>query len=166
MINHLGDHRPLQLLFGEVTKGDKLKLVTQFHEEKGQSVTLLTAIKKKKLDKALWLGIVKGICEGLRHIHIREILHNNLKSNNAVLQKQNEVQWNPVIIDYGKARFVTDPKPLMSRMVSSQETLSPYHSRNCHRQSTDLTFFSLGKIVFDILHLLPMATANSLRVAK
>lgn len=53
MINHLGDHRNLPLLFGEVTKGDKLKLVTQFHGEKGQSLTLSTAIKKKKLDKPL-----------------------------------------------------------------------------------------------------------------
>ena len=120
MINHLGDHRPLSLLFGEVTKGEKLKLVAQFHEGKGQSVTLLTAIKKKEPDKPLWLGIVKGICEGLCHVHICEILHNDLKSNNVVLEKQNEVQWNPVIIDFGKAGFITDPKPLLSLKASSQ----------------------------------------------
>lgn len=92
MINHLRDHRNLSLLFDAVTKAEKLNLVTQFHGEKGQGVTLSTTIKKKKLEKPLWLGIVKGICEGLRHLHIREILHNHLKSNNVVLEKQNEVQ--------------------------------------------------------------------------
>ena len=28
-------------------------------------------------------------------------------------------QWNPVIIDFGKARFITDPKPVMSLTASS-----------------------------------------------
>ena len=121
MINHLRDHRNLPLLFDAVTKAEKLNLVTQFHGEKGQGVTLSTTIKKKKLEKPLWLGIVKGICEGIRHVHTREILHNHLKSNNVVLEKQNEVHWNLVIIDFGKARFMTYPNPLMSLTASSQE---------------------------------------------
>ena len=121
MINHVGDHRPLPVLYGQVTKGEKLKLVTQFHEEKGQILTLLTAIKKKKLDKPLWLDIVKETCERFRHVHIREILHNDLKSNNVVLKKQNEVQWNPVIINLGKARLITDPKLLLFLTASSQK---------------------------------------------
>ena len=58
MINHLGDHRNVPLLFGAVTKGEKLQLVTQFHGEKGKSVTLSTALKKKKLDQ----------CEQYRHL--------------------------------------------------------------------------------------------------
>ena len=173
MINHLGDHRNLRLLFGAVTKGEKLKLVTQIHGEKEQSLILSTAIKKKKLDKPLWLGIVKGICEGLRHVHTRKILHNDLKSNNVVLEKQDEVQWNPVIIDFVKARFITDPKPLMSLTASSQELykrryphIAPEIVAGSGRQSITSDIFSLGKILFAILDLLPTATAISLRVAK
>ena len=110
---------------------------------------------------------------GFRHVHIREILHNVLKSNNVVLEKQNEVQWNPVIIDFGKARFRTDPKPLLSLTASSQKLykrryphITPEIVTGCGRQSIKSDIFPLGKIVFDILDLLPMATANSLRVAK
>lgn len=69
MINHLGDHRNVPLLFGAVTKGEKLQLITQFHGEKGESVTLSKAFKKKKLDKPQWLDILKRICEGLSHVH-------------------------------------------------------------------------------------------------
>ena len=51
IINHLGDHRSLPLLFGVVTRKEPLQLVTQFHGDKGQSVTPSTAIKEKKLGK-------------------------------------------------------------------------------------------------------------------
>ena len=37
MVNHLGDHRNLPLLFGAVTKGEQLMLIMQFHGEKGKS---------------------------------------------------------------------------------------------------------------------------------
>lgn len=127
MINHLEDHRNIPLLFGAVTKGEQLKLVTQFHGQKGQSVTLSMAFKKKKLDKPQWLNILKGICKGLSNVHNGQILHNDLKSNNVVLEKQKEVQWNPVIIDFGKARFITDPKTTMSLTASSQESYKRHY---------------------------------------
>ena len=173
MINHLGDHRNVPLLFGAVTKGEKLQLVTQFHGEKGKSVTLSTALKKKKLDKPQWLDIVKRICEGLSHVHNRRILHNDLKSNNVLLEKQMESQWNPVIIDFGKARFIKDPKPLMSLTASSQASymrhylhIAPEIVAGSGRQSVLSDVFSLGKIVLEILNLLPTATATSLKVAE
>ena len=78
-------------------------LITQFHGEDLRSVTLSMAIKKKKLEKSEWLDIIKGVCEGLHHVHTRQILHNDLKSNNVVVEKRNDM-WNPVIIDFGKAR--------------------------------------------------------------
>ena len=61
------------------------------HGEDLRSVTLSMAIK------------------GLHHVHTRQILHNDLKSNNVVVEKRNDM-WNPVIIDFGKARFISDPK--------------------------------------------------------
>ena len=100
--NHLGDHRYLPLLFGAVVKGEQLMLITH-HGEDLRSVTLSMAIK------------------GLHHVHTRQILHNDLKSNNVVVEKRNDM-WNPVIIDFGKARFISDPKPRVSLMASSQQS--------------------------------------------
>ena len=48
MVNHLGDHRNLPLLFGAVVKGEQLMLITQFQGEDLRSVTLSMAIKKKE----------------------------------------------------------------------------------------------------------------------
>lgn len=173
MINHLGDRWNVPLLFGAVTKGEKLQLITQFHGEKGESVTLSKAFKKKKLDKPQWLDILKRICEGLSHVHNRQILHNDLKSNNVLLEKQMESQWNPVIIDFGKARFITDPKPIMSLTASSQESykrryphIAPEIVAGSGRQSVSSDVFSLGKILLEILNSLPTATATSLKISK
>ena len=173
MINHLGDHRNLPLLFGIVTKNEPLQLVTQFHGNKGQSFTLSTATKKKKFDKPLRLRILKEICGRLKHVHIRQVLHNDLKSNNIVLDKRSELQCNPVIIDFGKARFIADPKPLMCLTESSQETyrkrypyIAPEIVTGSGRQTILSDIYSLGKIALNVLDLLPTATAVSLKLAK
>ena len=52
MINHLGDHRIVQLLFGAVTKEEQWQLLTKKKKKKGESVTL---------DKPQWLDILKLI---------------------------------------------------------------------------------------------------------
>ena len=39
MINHLGDHRGLPLLFGLFTKTMPLRLITQFHGHENRSIT-------------------------------------------------------------------------------------------------------------------------------
>ena len=97
-------------------------------------------------------------------MHDRHILHNDLKSNNVLLEKQKELHWNPVIIDFRKARFITDPKPLMSLTASSQKSYKRRYLHNAPeivagsgRQSVSSDVFSLRKIVLDILDLLPTA---------
>ena len=103
MISHLEDHRGVPLLFSIVTKSEPLRLITKFHGRKDKCLTLSNLIKKKKLDKPTWLGILKDTIEALDHKHSGDILHNDLKSN--VVMEQREQEWNPVIIDFGKARF-------------------------------------------------------------
>ena len=172
MITYLGDHPCLPLLFGVVTRSLPLRLVTQFHGEKEQSLTLSRAVRKKELGNQNWLEILKGIIKGLDHTHKRGILHNDLKANNVVLEKRSEA-WNPVIIDFGKARFIANPKPNMSLSVSSQDA---YRKRYPHiapeivsgkgRQSIESDIFSFGRIAVDVLDLLPTATAKSLKAAN
>lgn len=45
------------------------------------------------LEKYEWLDITMGLCKGHSDVHTREIVHNELKSNNVVLDKWN--QTNP-----------------------------------------------------------------------
>ena len=90
--------------------------------------------------------------------------------SNLIKKKQ---EWNPVIIDFRKARFCSDPKPVMSLLQVKQEE---YRKRHPHiapeivnrsgRQSCASDIYSLGKIALAVLDLLPTATSRSLWVAK
>ena len=170
MINHLEDHRGVPLLFGVVTKSEPLRLITKFHGQKDRSLTLFSATNRLKLDKPSWLGITKNLIDALDHIHSGGILHNDL--NNVVMEKR-EQGWNPVIIDFGKACFTSDPKPAKSLSVIQQEEyrkryphIAPEIVNGSGRQSTLSDVFSLGRIVIAILDLLPTATARSIKVAR
>ncbi|KAJ7384810.1 hypothetical protein OS493_019487 [Desmophyllum pertusum] len=174
MIIHLGDHRCLPLLFGVVTRRERFRLVTQFHVEKNKSLTLSRAMWKAELSKQSWLLILKRIIDGLSHIHKRAILHNDLKTNNVVLEKRKgELELNPVIIDFGKARFISDPKSLMSLPVAKQcayrknyPHIAPEIVSGEGMQSILSDIFSFGKIALDVLDLLPTATAKSIKAAR
>ena len=174
MISHLGDHCGVPLLFGVITKSEPLRLITKFHGQKQRSLTLCKAIRKKDfLHKPGWLGVLKKLIEALEHIHSCGVLHNDLKANKVVLEKQENGSVNPVIIDFGKACFFSDAKPPMSMTISKREE---YRKRYPHivpeivcgsgRQSFRSDIFSVGKITLSVLDLLPTATARSIKMAK
>ena len=172
MIGQLGDHRGLPLLFGVITKSLPLRLITQFHGRNNSCSTLHKVIKKGTIDKPSWFGILKKIMEALNHMHKAGVLHNDIKSNNVVLEKPGK-EWNPVFIDFGKARRIANPKPLMDLSPSAQEEyrwsyphIAPEIVSGKGQQSVASDVFSFGKIALKILNLLPTATVLSLKVAK
>ena len=103
-----------------------------------QSVTLDKAMIKLNMDKPSWLGILKNILEVLSHSHKVGVLHNDIKSNNILLEKR-EQHWNPVVIDVGKARFISNPKPLISlsrvcfRTRKVSQAVPSHRDGNCQR---------------------------------
>ena len=103
VISGLGDHPGLPLLFGITTQTPPYRLITQFHGEKNQSLTVWKAIRKLTLGKSCWFNVLKGITEALARIHEVRFLHNDLKSNNVLTERHGEA-YKPVIIDFGKAR--------------------------------------------------------------
>ena len=172
MIAHLGDHRGLPLLFGVVTKSLPSQLITQFHGESGSCTTLHKEIRRMKLEKISWNEILKRIITPLNHVHAAGVIHNEIKSNNVVLEKRGE-EWNPVIIDFGKVRLVTNPKPVMELSVSAREEyrrsyphIAPEIVCGKRLQSVASDVFSFGKIAVRISNLLPTATAVSINMAK
>ena len=105
------------------------------------------------------------VIEALLHIHSGDVLHNDLKANNIILEERENWSVNPVIIDFGKARFASDAKPAVAVATSKREV---YQKRHPHivpeivygtgMQSFKSDIFSFGRITLVVLDLLPTAT--------
>lgn len=105
-------HENLPVLFGKMTlDGGYNCIIILCHliHNKSYSIhSLLEDLSKDDtfiVDHINWKNISIGIARGLKYIHSSQkgaILHNDLKSDNVILDKISE-NFNPIIIDFGKA---------------------------------------------------------------
>lgn len=87
MFSYLEDYRGVLLLFGVIIKIELLRLVIKFYGYKDISLILFSVMRKKKMEKFSWLGILKNLIIVFDYIYIGGILYNDLKVNNVVLEK-------------------------------------------------------------------------------
>ena len=88
-MNKLGDHPGVPMLFGIAIDSVPYRIIMQFHGEKHGSVSIASALHEKKISQlSEWLGILKGVAKALSHVHEVGFLHNDLKCNNVVLDRQ------------------------------------------------------------------------------
>ena len=52
-------------------------------------------------------NIMLNLCQAVEHLHSKQLLHRDIKSNNIVLTKIN-FDYHPMLIDFGKAISVSD----------------------------------------------------------
>lgn len=86
ILHSLGDHAGLPFLLGVCTEQEPYCLVLQFHGCGEESLTLHKGIKQKLLNKTSTVGTFQDICSALEYIHSKGFLHNDLKSNNVLLE--------------------------------------------------------------------------------
>lgn len=110
------------MFFGVVTKSFPLCLVMKFHGVKEESVTLHQLANANILTPADCISVFGKICSGLGHVHLKGYLHNDLKANNAVLERASASA--PVVIDFGKST-----KALSLQLHRNHNTLE------CHEES-------------------------------
>ena len=53
-----------------------------------------------------WLTLMKNLAEALMFLHRKSIVHRDLKSDNVVFNKQNDV-ISFILVDFGKSNHVT-----------------------------------------------------------
>ena len=102
-------HPNVAYLHGVCIEG-RHKIVLAFHgmydsmSYSLHSVLISSNSSKPDISVAQWKVIVASIVAGLSYLHEKcGILHNDLKEDNIVLQKQEIGKINGVIIDFGKA---------------------------------------------------------------
>ena len=102
VLNTLGDHEGLPLLFGVCVDMEPFCLVTQFYGLGDESLTLHKAIKSKILDKRQTAQIFLSLLRTLEYIHSKGYLHNDLKSKMLYLNK-GEVVFAQLLLILGRA---------------------------------------------------------------
>ena len=103
VLTALGDHDGLPMLIGITTANIPFCVVTQFHGVNETSVTLHQAAKNKIITPTECVHLFVKICSALEHVHSKGFLHNDIKSNNVVLDQTVSEQYPPVLIDFGRS---------------------------------------------------------------
>ncbi|XP_068691357.1 aurora kinase-like [Montipora foliosa] len=141
MLRMLGEHPNLPFLFGVVTQRAPCALVMQFHGTGEESITLHKVVKERIFNKQLTAEVFTEIAQALRHIHAREIVHNDLKANNVIIQQEGE-HYRPIIIDFGKSEEIVKLKAYKG----SADYLAPEVMEG-KKQSPASDIFSFGKML-------------------
>lgn len=122
-------------------------LVFQFHSQNDRSLTLY---KEKTIEKAftenqVWNWVLKEVAVASDHIHGCNFIHNDLKSNNVVVEEK-EVYPSPVIIDLSKSVLAVKAKVprVKPKHVSSKFSyITPELRNGTGKPSTSSDIFSL-----------------------
>ncbi|XP_068680745.1 aurora kinase A-like [Montipora foliosa] len=141
MLCMLAEHPNLQFLFSVVTQRAPCALVMQFHGTGEESITLHKVVKERIFNKQLTAEVFTEIAQALRHIHTREIVHNDLKANNVIIQQEGE-HYRPIIIDFAKSEEIVKLKAYKR----SADYLAPEVMEG-KKQSPASDIFSFGKML-------------------
>ena len=128
VLTALGDHDGLPMLIGITTANIPFCVVTQFHGVNERSLTLHQAAKNKIITPMECVHLFLKICAALEHVHSKGFLHNDIKSNNVVVDQIGSEQYAPVLIDFGKSTRIRSAATIT---VNQKKT----HEKSAHGKS-------------------------------
>ena len=158
IIRHLGDHPGLPFLIGVMLK-KPVSIWLKFHGDGEESLTVYKAAKEGKIkEESQWKEILWHIADALQHIHNCGYIHNDLKSNNVVLETK-EGRKKPVIIDFGKSvkkEKAKKPKakPLYARDGYKDTYIAPELIDGTGKPCTNTDVFALCYLIKKVYKLL------------
>lgn len=145
-------HFNLPLILGRNVTKKPYFIVTQFYGNDSLQVTTLQKVSSN-LGCEHWLHIVSQLSDALLYLHDKNILHNDLKSDNIVIVCVSNGSFCPVIIDFGKACLLKDGK----KKVLSTNEKALYYKEHYHiapeviegisPQSIKSDVYSLGVVI-------------------
>ena len=133
-------------------------IVLSFHGVNGKSYTVHQALRTNCQDLPIeidWKVILLGMVSALKYIHTNNILHNDIKSDNIMIDNRSSIPQS-ILIDFGKGCFISDGNvyklslPEQRRYTIEHPQVAP-DLRNGHcRQSQYTDVYSLGRVIKQI----------------
>jgi len=158
IIRHLGDHPGIPFLIGVMLK-KPVSIWLKFHGDGEESLTVYKAAKEGKIkEESQWKGILWNVADALQHIHHCGYIHNDLKSNNVVLETK-DGRKKPVMIDFRKSvkkEKAKKPKakPLYARDGYKDTYIAPELIDGTGKPCTNTDVFALCHLIKKIYSLL------------
>jgi len=108
MISKLS-HPNIVRLIGILEMENRIDIVTHYYNLNGNHINLCDVTAET--EDINWYHLLKGLCNGIRYLHDRiKVLHNDIKSNNVVLDGCSMAEAEAVLVDFGKAAELKNPK--------------------------------------------------------
>lgn len=106
-------HANLPWLYGIILS--PRTIIQSYHSIEGKAFTVHKALYHSsavvgKLSPNNWKTILLGVASAVQYIHSKEILHNDIKSDNIVLESHNSHSFRSILIDFGKGCFFSDAR--------------------------------------------------------
>ena len=156
-------HAGLPHLFGICTKAKPYLLVMQLHcLHQGHHIpcTLKKCLKSDWCHRELsgndMARILYMIGDAVKYMHARGILHNDLKTNNIVLEERDGTGLSPVVIDFGKACLLEHGRTLNLNKTQRIEYLTNFRHIapevvNGHsKESESSDVYGFGVIIHEV----------------
>lgn len=104
-------HPNISFLLGVCLEWKCPTLILAFHGDGDKSYTLHSVLKHSKLDLTCteWKLIISSAISGIKYLHEKSIIHNDIKEDNITLTNIGH-KIKSVVIDFGKACFVENGK--------------------------------------------------------
>ena len=149
-------HPNIQMFLGLAWQGNDAHVISKFHSINGKSVTLENAGEEKILSEENWRDTASQVIAAVKYLHREaEILHNDIKPNNIVVEHgRNASVLIPILIDFGKACSIHDGRVMPEeRDLLKFPFLAPELNKG-EKQSTRSDIYSLGYTLRKVSHVI------------
>ena len=140
-------HPNTACFIGIVERQNRVDIVSTFYNINGERFNLGDIRSENATIN--WSHLLGGLCRGIRHIHDKiKILHNDIKSNNVVLDGPSLAEAEAVLVDFGKATDQSNPRIYQTPADTKKfEHLAPELGQPNGRQSKKTDIYSVGFLV-------------------
>ena len=167
----LADHPGIPLFFGVCLEKKPVSIVMKFHGDGKDSLTVFKAAKDQQIkERVEWNTILCDTADALDHIHRCGYAHNDLKSNNVVLEKREDERLHPVVIDFGKSVLLIKAKNAPAKPSHLKETykdtyVAPELVDGSGKPSVKSDIYSLAFLIKTVYRLLKFRSVVAVKNA-